>query len=94
MFLLKLGSELQNLVKEFALQYENINKLQTTSPRSRMHTPSYIRHKKSDYIKRIPHYWCFIGIFEKFFKGGFCKTPLNGRVCFVVPEKFHEGHYQ
>ena len=82
MFLLKLGSELQNLVKKFALQYENINKLHTTSPR------------KSDYIKRIPHYWCFIGIFEKFFKGGFCKTPLNGRACFVVPEKFHEGHYQ
>ena len=37
MFLLKLGSELQNLVKKFAVQYENINKLQTAFPRSRMH---------------------------------------------------------
>ena len=38
MFLLKLGSELQNLVKKFAVQYENINKLQTAFPRSGMHT--------------------------------------------------------
>ena len=37
MFLLKLGSELQNLVKKFAVQYENINKLQTAFPRSGMH---------------------------------------------------------
>ena len=36
MFLLKLGSELQNLVKKFAVQYENINKLQTGFPRSGM----------------------------------------------------------
>ena len=36
MFLLKLGSELQNLVKKFAVQYENINKLQTAFPRSGM----------------------------------------------------------
>ena len=34
MFLLKLGSELQNLVKKFAVQYENINKLQTAFPES------------------------------------------------------------
>ena len=34
MFILKLGSELQNLVKTFAVQYENINKLQTAFPRS------------------------------------------------------------
>ena len=34
MFLLKLGSELQNLVKKFAVQYENINKLQTEFPQS------------------------------------------------------------
>ena len=32
MFLLKLGSELQNLVKKFAVRYENINKLQTAFP--------------------------------------------------------------
>ena len=37
MFLLKLGSKLQNLVKKFAVQYENINKLQTAFPRSGMH---------------------------------------------------------
>ena len=36
MFLLKLGSELQNLVKKFAVQYENKNKLQTAFPRSGM----------------------------------------------------------
>ena len=34
MFLLKLGSELQNLVKKFAVRYENINKLQTAFPQS------------------------------------------------------------
>ena len=34
MFLLKLGSELQNLFKKFAVQYENINKLQTAFPRN------------------------------------------------------------
>ena len=39
MFLLKLVSELQNLVKKFAVQYENINKLQTAFPRSGMHNP-------------------------------------------------------
>ena len=34
MFLLKLRSELQNLFKKFAVQYENINKLQTAFPRN------------------------------------------------------------
>ena len=34
MFLLKLRSELQNLFKKFAVQYENTNKLQTAFPRS------------------------------------------------------------
>ena len=34
MFLLKLGSELQNLVKKFAVQYESIKKLQIAFPQS------------------------------------------------------------
>ena len=37
MFILKLESELQNLVKTFTVQYENINKLQTAFPQSGMH---------------------------------------------------------
>ena len=40
MFLLKLGSGLQNLVKKTAERYENIDKLQTAFPRSGMHNPS------------------------------------------------------
>ena len=34
MFLLKLGLELQNLAKTFAVQYENINTLETAFSRS------------------------------------------------------------
>ena len=34
MFLLKLRSELQNLFKKFAVQYENIITLQTAFPRN------------------------------------------------------------
>ena len=36
MFPLKLGSELQNLVKKIPIRYEDINKIQTEFPRSGM----------------------------------------------------------
>ena len=37
MFLLKLGSELQNLIQKIPLRSENINKIQTAFPRSGTH---------------------------------------------------------
>ena len=58
MFLLKLGSELQNLVKKFAVRYENINKLQTAFPqsgifpRSGMHRGCLLKIAKVDNRKR------------------------------------------
>ena len=51
MFLLKLGSEVQNLVKKSEVQYENINKLQTAFPRSGMHR----RPKKPPSLRSVIH---------------------------------------
>ena len=66
MFLLKLGSELQNLVKKFAVRYENINKLQTAFPRSGMHRGYFlpvtviVKSGKIQYFKGIK----YVEIFE------------------------------
>ena len=60
MFLLKPDSELQNLFKKPAVQYENINKLQTAIPRSGMHSPSQI-FCKSAFV--IVESYIFVGMY-------------------------------
>ena len=50
MFLLKLGSELQNLIKKIPTNSEDINKIQTAFPRSGMQNYSIIFFERNNCI--------------------------------------------
>ena len=59
MFPLKLGSELQNLVKEIPIHYEDINKIQTEFPRSGIFPRSGMyRRCHASCVRTHLHYLC------------------------------------
>ena len=74
-FLLKLGSELQNLIKKFqSVLKKEINKMQIAFPRSGMHIPSKFKRgtpgllskfKKETHIMVFPHCFTRYILYEK-----------------------------